>query len=261
MARQRRIPIRSFGAEPPLPDTANLRGWIERRRGREGDITSYLLEEGLRPQGNVDRPCAGGVFYGGRVEAAIIGLVDGALIEEPALRPVDLVMDARDVFSLWKESRFALPAPSLLGVEDRYFDDPEECTAALCEVYRRLMREMRDVGVGGHVLHCARPDETELEELASPRTRFFAHDPGPDTITTLLEYQDELVIAPDRLPDAVVWADEYKVSTLTLLDPGSADLQRAALDFDAGMLAAGGYCTRDADAYWSTLVKEAVVTL
>jgi len=260
MARQRRIPVRSFGAEPPLPEASDLAGWIGSRRGREGDLISYLLEESLRLQEGVDRPCAGGLFYGDRVRSAIIGLADGVLDEEPDLRPVDLVMDARDAVSLRKGCRVALPAPSLLQVDDRYFGDPEECTAALCEVYRRMMREMRDAGVGGHILHCTRPNETELGELARPRTRFFADDPDPEMITTLLEYQDELVITPDRLMDAVVWADEFDIRTLTILDAASADLQRAALDFDPGMIAAGGYCTGECAEYWTTLVGAAVIT-
>ncbi|MGC9435341.1 MAG: hypothetical protein ACP5C4_04540 [Methanomicrobiales archaeon] len=261
MARQRRIPVRSFGTNPPLPDAPDLVGWIEKRRGREGDLISYLLDESLRFQAGVDRPCAGGLFYGDRVESAIIGLVDGVLAEEPALRPVDIVMDARDAVALRKGCWVALPAPSLLGVGDRYFEDPGECTAALCDVYRRMMREMRDAGVGGHVLHCTRPDETELEELARPRARFFSHDPDPETVTALLEFQDELVISPDHLSDALMWADEFDIRTLTILDAASADLQRAVVDFDPGMIAAGGFCTADCEEYWTALVEDAVVTL
>ncbi|MHC1626527.1 MAG: hypothetical protein ACXQTG_05240 [Methanoculleaceae archaeon] len=261
MVRKKKISVRSFGAEPPSPDVEDLAGWIRTRIGREGDIVTYLLEESLCGQDELDRPCAGGLFYKRRVLSSVIGIEGEVLVEEPDLQLDDIRRDARNLLEFRRGTWLALPAPSHLGLKDGYFDDEEEFCAAISGLYRRLTREMRDAGVSGHILHCNRPGEIELEELAGRRILFFTHETDEEVIEEILGYQDDLVIPPEDLKNALRWSDEFDIRSITILDPDESDLQWAVSEFDPEMIAAGGYCMENCKDYWRKITGNAGVTL
>lgn len=56
MARQIRIPVRSFGSEVGTPAVPELAEWLKGKRGVEADLTTYRLERSLDGQEGVAVP-------------------------------------------------------------------------------------------------------------------------------------------------------------------------------------------------------------
>src|SRR5512138_866952 len=154
MGKRRKLTTRAFGAEPGLPDTAGLAAWIAEHRGREADLTTFLLDRSLAPQipAGIGWPCAGGRFYADRIRRSMAGLFEDRIEAELHADLAAVTEDAAGIVLQQKGAWCAVPAPSLLGLQDRHYGDPDERDDAVAGVYRTILRAMRDTGVAGHIL-------------------------------------------------------------------------------------------------------------
>jgi len=253
----------SMGSEPPIPDAGELALWVRTERGRQADLSSFLIEEGLRPQvdAGVDLPCAGGKFYRSRWLESISGIKEGYITDELGIMPGFVEDDAARVKSVSGGCRVALPAPHLLDLTDRYYGDADESSAALFQQYRRLLRAMRDAGVAGHVLHCTAAIPEELEALAGKNVFFFLKDPDEESMATLLEHQRAIGIRGSPLPLLLDHREEYEVTEVLILDPDAGELTNLLHSFDPDQIRVGGYCPEHCHEYWRALVDSATVSV
>ncbi|HOI14661.1 MAG TPA: hypothetical protein PLG75_12420 [Methanoculleus sp.] len=259
MARRITIPVRSFGSEVGVPEVPELAEWLKERRGKEADLTTYRLERSLDAQEGVAIPAAGGLFYAERLSAAFQGMADGVLVDEPGIDPSVVAADAHLVCGRRKEAWFSLPAPHMLGFRDGYIGDEEEFSETIAEGYARLVREMRDRGVQGHVLVADTADAIELEMLAGRKILFFPRNPETFDLELLLEYQGALVLPAHDLDRAADLMERFRVRSLILLDAQAEDLAAAAELADPDMLEVGGYCESGCPDYWKQLVDRAFI--
>jgi hypothetical protein len=257
MKKRQNLPVRSFGAEEPDPPASELAPWVARQRRVDADLISFKLERSLARQKHVEIPCAGGVYYGGRLRESLLGTKEEFLVAEPAAEPGRMIGDARRMRRITKKAWCALPPFSALPIADHYFDDTGEFAAALAEVLSRLMREMRDAGSAGHVLIADRYAPVELEELAGRKVFFFSPESSSGTIRRILEVQDTLAVPAGRLPVVLELLPEYDVRRLILVDAGPEEFAAAAEHFDPGDLTAGGYLRAADGGYWETLKDRA----
>jgi hypothetical protein len=259
MGGAKRVIVRSYGSEVPEPQPQHLAGWIEKRKGTGGDLTSYLLEESLEPQEGVDLPCTGGRMYRARVLESIGGLEGEALVREPSAETALVEEDARWGASRRKGLLFCLPAPHLLGIRDAYYHGRAEFCEGLSGSYRQILRAMRDAGAWGHVLLGEQVNEEELEHLAGPRTLFFYPELTEDDLSLILEFQGTVAVPRGLLPDALDLIDDYDRRHLSILDGRGEDLRAALEHLDPDRVSLGGYCTEDCRRYWKDLVDRAVI--
>ncbi len=261
--KQRNFPTRAFGAEPGIPDIPSLAGWVAERKGIAGDLTSYLLAQSIAPQqeAGITSPCAGGVFYRGRILESLLSLDQQAVVGEIGVKPDAVIADAAESAAVTKGVTIAMPAPHLLGITDQYYHDEDEWSDAITSAYRSLMRSMRDAGCGGHVLICDRIDEAELSALAGRKAFFFHPSPKREDLESLLECQRVVAVPNQDIGMALSLMDEFEITGLVVLDPDSAGIQSVLLREDPEKIAIGGYCTADCPAYWHSLVKSAVYRL
>jgi hypothetical protein len=260
MVKRQKVPTRSMGSEGEDPDIQRLAAWVSERRGVPGDLTTYLLERSLLPQGDIDTPCAGGEFYRTRWLACIEGITGEVITGELDSAPAEVILDAVRITSLRKGAWAAIPAPSLLGITDRYYDDPDEVYLGLTRAYTRLMREMRDAGIRGHVLVAGEGlNAIELERLSGYLAFFYLREPGKEQLSLLLEYQQQVALPPALLPRLLKLREEYDIQKVILMDPEQGDLEAATEQFDQGEILSGGYCRGECDTYWSALAERAYV--
>ena len=257
MGGPRRVQVRSYGSEVPEPGVRDLAGWIEKRKGTGGDLTSYLLEQSLEPQEVVDVPCAGGLIYRARLLESIGGLEGEILVRDPAAETALVEEDARWGTSVRKGLLFCLPAPHLLGIRDGYYQDRAEFCEGLAGWYRQILRAMRDAGAGGHVLLGETVHEEELEHLAGPRTFFFFPDAGAGDLPRILEFQDSVAVPRGLTGHIPALLDEFVLRHLTVIDGRGEDLAAALEYLDPGQVSLGGYCTGNCKTYWSELAGRA----
>lgn len=259
MAREITIPVRSFGSEVGTPTVQEIAEWLKGKRGEEADLTTYRLERSLDAQEGVAVPAAGGLFYGERWREAFLGMEDGVLADEPGIDPAVVAADARSVRAKRKDAWFSIPAPHMLGFRDAYIGDDEEFSETIATAYARLAREMRDLGVKGHVLVADRAEAIELEVLAGRKVLFFPRNTETFDLELLLEYQGDLVLPAKDLNRAPDLMERFRVRRLVLLDAEAEDLAAAAAFTDPDMIAVGGYCEDGCPDYWKNLVDRAVI--
>ena len=257
MAARPVLETRGFGGEAPIPSLSTLADRMEGLSGFEADLVTLRLLDSVRPQ--IDAGLAtvsgGGHFCRDRWLDAI-GSVDNCVLRgDPDPRPSSLEMDARALSSCMRTAWATAPAPSSLGLVDRYFRDPEEVGAAVRDAYRVLMRRMRDAGVVGHVLLVASPTEEEIEDLTSPMTFLFCPDPSSDSLVTLLEHQRPLALVGKRVAELADMMDQYGRRPVYLIDPTEEEVQAALEVLDPDLVRLGGLCSGDnCNAYWQRLV-------
>jgi len=256
------LATRALGTEPGMPDLAALAGWVADHRGTAADLHAFQLDHSLAPQlsAGITFPCAGGLFCRDRIRESLIGLdvKRDAAVGELHVETGALAGDASRLAAEKREVWCALPAPSNLGITDRYYHDDEEWRAAMTGAYRTMMRAMRDSGVGGHVLICTTVDEQEIAHLAGKKVFFFAPNPGYTDFETLMEYQRIVAVNPKMLETAIDRADQYEMNHWILVDPDKEGIRLALSHFDPDQVAGGGYCTDECDTYWEELTQRAV---
>ncbi len=259
MAKRLKLATRGLGAEPGIPDVPALAAWISGHRGTAADIITYQLDQSLSPQlpAGVLLPCAGGRFYRDRILASLSGVGEGEATGEISLDPVEIEQDARSIVSQKKNAWCALPAPHLLGITDAFYDDEEEWNDALAGVYRNLMRSMRDIGIGGHVLICETMQEPEIASLVRQNIFFYPVDPDRDDLLCLLEHQRQVAVSRDQLDILLDLTGEYDLRKIIIVDPDASSITRALSCVDPDQLIAGGYCKGSCGEYWKNLVSSA----
>lgn len=253
------IPVISLGEEVAKPSLDVLAAWAGRQRRIGGDLTSFYLEDSLKKQEVADSPAVGGLWYASRIVEAIEGISNNSLIAEAAALPAPLGEDARRIVRLRKKVWFSAPAPAALGIQDCYYHDEDEFTAALSNVYAKLMREQRDMGAAGHVLFTDAPCHDECEILASRKVVFFAPDCGIGELELLLEYQDTVAVYGMMLERLMGTIAEYEPKRLIIVDPSPGAFSIARDYYDPEGLAAGGYCKGKCGNYWEELKALAVI--
>ncbi|MEN6610987.1 MAG: hypothetical protein ABFC24_09090 [Methanoregulaceae archaeon] len=263
MAKRLKFPVRALGSSAPEPDLAALAAWAGTRTGKAGDLTTYQIETTLVPQvkAGVDLPCAGGPFYAGRWLKSIGGLDEKTVRSEMFAHPDLVLEDAIEIAKTRKGSFFAIPSPSSLGIEDRYFGNRDELRTVLYEVYRTLMREMRDCTIAGHVLIVDTLEEEDMAALAGKKAFFFLPDPSRTDLELLLEYQRDIAIPKDRIPDIEGLLDQFQIGRVLLLDPDEKAFKDILAVRDPDMIMTAGFCTESFDTYWQDLVAGSNVTL
>lgn len=253
----------SFGSEPMAPKAEDLADWVGEQRGRQADLVSFLLEEGLAPQqdAGVNLPCAGGLFYAERWKESISGLTGGVITGELGIMPEYLPDDALRIREISGICRVALPAPHQLCLADRYYGDEDEAMDAIHSQYRALMRVMRDRGIPAHVLHCTRTVPEELEDLAGKKVFFFMESMDVESMAAVLEYQQVLALRREQIPLLQEIREEFEIHRVILMDPRNDDLHIVLQSFDPDCIQVGGYCTGDNGRYWESLVDSSTISL
>jgi hypothetical protein len=261
MGKRFSLLTRSFGSDPPLLEPLMVSHWISERRGREGDLTSFLLEQGINLQikARLSMPCAGGMLYRDRWKDAFTGLTGQVITGELGASYHDIGRDAGDLAVISKGLWIAVPAPHQLGFDDRYYGDREEADHALYSEYKSLMREQRDAGISGHVLLCETVRREELESLGGKRVFFFSPNLNRKTLSVLLEYQPEVALNPRNLSLITDLMGEYEVHRIVLLDPEEQDLRQALQIKDPDQILCGGYCHTSCEDYWKNLVEKSSI--
>ena len=249
--------VRSIGSEPGEPDAADVAAWISGHRGEEADLISYALDRTLAAQDEVENRCAGGLFYGERILESLVGVKDGMLRGEPSVDLRAIRQDAERIRRAGKWNWCALPSLTSLDLEDEYFNDREEFVAALSELYRKIMREMRDAGVQGHVILGDRFSELEREELASRKVIFASPTWDSAANRGILSVQHTLVLPATHLGRLELLLENYEVRSVCLLDGEPKEFTAACAWFDPQEIVAGGYApTADPD-YWKNIISKA----
>lgn len=255
----KKVPVRtrSFGAEAGVPEADDLVRMLPARRGVGGDLLSFQVEHSLALQAGIDLPCAGGLFYGDRLLQCLTGIDGRRVTGEIGADPAAAADDVRYLARQCRGVRFALPAPSLLGLEDACYGDPEAMEDDLVRAVRLVLREMRDAGAGGHVLIAERLTDAEMEGLAGKKTVFFPTVRDVPGIETLLEHQTLLPLDPGRVSRLETLKENFEVREVSLLHPTHADLQAAAAFLDPDEITAGGYTAEGEEDRWPLLRTEA----
>jgi len=257
MKKKLNLKVRSFGAEAGIPEAPELAAWAGRQQKVSCDLLSYQVEHSLLLQKDVDIPCTGGMYYRNRLSESITGIKNGFLREEPGLSGETISEDATRISACRRHAWMALPAPSALRLEDGYFRDSEEFYGALSEVWRRIMREMRDRGVEGHVLISDHFSTIEREELAGRKVFLFSPEGGSDVMAQILETQHHIAVPASRLRHLLMLTDEYDIRGISLLDGSHQDFRAANEYFDPDQIQAGGYCRAGESGYWQKIREEA----
>jgi hypothetical protein len=261
MAKRHKLATRGLGAEPGIPEVKVLADWIAEHRGRTADITTYRCDQSMAPQieAGIGHIGAGGKFVADHILESLLGVEDRTATGELQVQAGPLREDAAGIFLRKKGSWCALPAPHVLGITDSYYHDDEEWADALTGVYRAIMREMRDLGIPGHILICETTDEPEIAALAQhQRCFFFKPDPSRTDLERILDRQNHVAIGKEGLKILLDCMDEYEVSRIILMDPDDAAIRQAMSHFDPDQVTIGGYCkSGDAGLYWNNLVEGA----
>ncbi|MCK9579409.1 MAG: hypothetical protein M0Q92_03040 [Methanoregula sp.] len=259
MAKRFRLSTRGFGGEPGIPDLTVLAAWITDHKGRTADIVTYRLDRSLAPQieAGIMAPCAGGRFYEERILSAICGVDDRIATGELHAETHDIIEDAAGIVVQKRGAWCAIPAPHALGIRDNYYDDEAEWNDAINGVYRTILREMRDIGVDGHVMICDRIDDAELIALAHPKVFFFEPAPDRERLALLLERQPQVAVPKNQLRTLMSLTDEYTIRKLFIIDPDPQAIALARTHLDPDQIVAGGYNTGDGETYWKDIVAAA----
>ncbi len=261
MKKRQIFPLWSFGAEVSDPELKDLSDWVRGRRIFPCDLVTYKVEHSLGKQAEVDMPCYGGLDYRMRIVSSLEDVRGGFLRGEPALDFGMLLQDAKSAVKVNKQVRVCLPSPLSLGIEDGYYGDSDDFTGALSLLYRKIMRELRDVGIRECVIIGERFSSIELEELVSGKTFFFSPTSTSTALCAILEVQDAVAVPALRLVHLLELLNEYDVSTAALIDAGPRDFEIALHAFDPEHLLAGGYATGTNQDYWTDLKKRAYVAI
>lgn len=260
MVKRLDLETRAFGAEPGIPDLAALTEWIAKHRGRLADITTYRLDQSLAPQidAGIGTPCAGGKFYADRIRESIAGIAENRAMGELHADTPAVIEDAAGIVVQKKGAWCAMPAPHALGIKDTFYSDSDEWNEAICGTYKVLMRAMRDTGVTGHILISDRAEDAELVALAQQKVFFFSPEPDRETLSGMLEYQQQVAIRSNQLETLFDLMNEYTVRRIFLLDPDDNAVEKARNHFDPDQIIGAGYCTKECDTYWKDLVTKSV---
>ncbi len=257
MSKRLKLATRGLGAEPGIPDVAELSAWIAEHRGTAADLTTYRLFQSLAPQlaAKTGLPCAGGKFLQDRIRESLTGISGKEAVDELGVRKEALAEDGYGIAAQKRNVWCAFPAPHVLGIADTYFNDDEEWTGAITGAYRTMMRTMRDAGVAGHVLLCDKADDPEIAALKRKEVFFFQPEPDRESLGTLMEHQSVIAVRKDHLGTVFDLANEYDLRKILIVDADTDAITMALTHVDPDQVIIAGYCTGGSDTYWEELEK------
>ncbi|WP_165077144.1 hypothetical protein [Methanogenium sp. MK-MG] len=261
MNKIRHLPVRSFGGEEPDPDISHLAAWTGRQKGVVCDLLSFKVERSLQDQAGLDRPAYGGMYYADRLRDSIGGIRSGFLREEPWIRPESLCDDASRAVAFSRKVWAVLPSPLQLKIEDGIYHDREEYESSLCNIYRLLMREMRDAGVYGTIIVGEQFSSLERELLPGRRVLLHSLSGNSRAIAGILEVQNSLSLPAHRLSVIPDLLDEYEIKSLTVIDGTEKDFSGLLSYVDPEDLTAGGYSSGGGREYWEGVSAHAFVSV
>jgi len=248
----------AYGGEPDTPDVSEIGAFLREKKEyttRYFDLISYQLVTQIQAEkeAGIEGIGSGGLFIKPRIDETLHYGEEWYLAD-----PTWCMHDAELVHHLAKYSNYCMPAPDAPPPENE-----AESFYSLCEQYRALMREMRDAGVHGHVLIATHVDEIICEELIGRRTSvFLTRDSRKEDIECLLEYQRTIALYDSSMLESLL--DQYSITTVSLIDPTSNDLQTATDLMDREKIWIGGYNGRNGRdentselAYWNEVAKRA----
>lgn len=248
MRKKIRFPTVSLGSEPEKPDMSALIRFIGSHRGQDVDLITFHLTDSLSAQieAEISNPGAGGLFCRPRMEKAITCSRDECYCES-----YELVTDAEIMVQAAGSVQSVLPAPHLLkGSPD---PSDEERYADYCDEFARILRDMRDRRVSGHILHARDVHQMEFERIFSKKTRFIIPDGDKAVQGMLLEHQNQVVLNRSRIASLSDLIDHYDVRSLTIIDPDQEAFRQALELMDPETVTAGGYATSKEHEYWKNL--------
>ena len=257
MSRRLKLATRALGAEPGIPDVAELAGWIAEHRGKAADLTTYRLFQSLAPQltAGTGTPCAGGTFMKDRILECLSGITGNKTVDEISIRNDALVQDAYSIVAQKRNSCCALPAPEILGITDTYYNDSDEWTSAITGVYRNMMRAMRDAGIASHVLIDNKPSEEVVSAFSKEKVFFFQPVPDRESTEVLLEHQKHIAVYGEQLKIVFELKNEYELRQILIIDPTRESIKRALSQLDPDQVILAGYCRETCEKYWEDLEK------
>ena len=228
----------AYGGEPDTPDVSTIGAFLREKKEyttRCFDLISYQLVTQIRAEkeAGIEVIGSGGLFVKPRLDEALQYAEEWYLVD-----PTWSMHDAELINHLSKYANYCIPAPNPLSPEHE-----DESFYSLCEQYRAFMRKMRDAGVHGHVLIATHIDEILCEELIGRRTSvFLTRDSRTEDMECLLEYQRTITLYDSSMLESLL--DQYSITTVSLIDPTSNDLQTAADLMDREKIWIGGYNER-----------------
>ena len=244
-------------------DMDALKEWIRGRHHKGGDLLLFHLlhQTGVQKAAGLEVLCAGGPFYGDRIMNCLNGVRKRDITGELDIDENPVISDMHELLNAGYRFRLAVPAPHEYRLEDQYYGDPEEALMALISLYRRLLREIRDAGVLGHVVIYQEPVIEEFESMTGKKVFFFNPTHTRSDLELLLEYQDMVAVPPTGLDMVIEMMGEYKVRNLILIDPTAESITHALRHWDPGNITVGGYCRGQPDGYWETIVAASTHTV
>ena len=246
----------SLGSEPDQPDIASVTRFVRSYRGQLADLVTFNLIHSLSAQieAGITSPGAGGVFYHSRIDAAISSSYDEYYRDSS-----DIIADTLMMIHTAGPVQSVLPAPHLIhGCPDA---SDEERSADYCDEFVGILRDMREEGITGHILHAKEVHPIEIERIASQKTMIIIPDGDKKVQEALLEDQNRLILHNSRVAMLAELIDHYDIRSLTIIDPDEEGFRLALEDLDPDQIIAGGYATHQEEEYWKDLVEKAIAPL
>ncbi|MBN2733972.1 MAG: hypothetical protein JXQ82_03825 [Methanomicrobiaceae archaeon] len=259
MKKRQNLILKSFGAgDLKNPDPLLLAEWIGGQKKVCCDLISYKIESQVKAQKNVaDVSCSGGIFYRHRIFESLLGIKSGFLIDEPFFESEYIKLDAERVRKISRDTWFSFPPPSGMHIEDNYYKNRSDFIGGMCSVFKKIMREQRDLGIKKHILVADFYDKTELDELSSERVFFFSPKGGSKVLESILEYQNRIAVFPEKLAVVFKILDEYEIKNIAVIDGSPEDFESCLNYFDPEDIFAGGFCNFCEENYWVKLKERA----
>ncbi len=256
MKKKIRFSTVSIGSEPDKPEIPEVAAFIRSHRGVEADLITFSLAQSVTAQkgARINSICAGGLFYLPRVESALSNSTGEWLHNSSSL-----VNDARIMTRIAGTVSAALPAPQLSTTSPP--PDDEETYADYCDEFGDLLRDMRDAGIKGHVLHIKSVQEIESERLASKKTEFIAPDGDFSVQGDLLEFQRTLTLNNSHVSMICGLMEQYDIRSIVIINPDESGLKTVLEWVDPDQVFAGGYGAGPEEAYWEKIAERAAVSI
>jgi hypothetical protein len=256
MRKKIRLNTVSLGSEPDQPDILSLSRFIGTCRGRRADLLTFKLIQSLSAQteAGITTPGAGGIFYGSRIEPAITCSSD-----EYFRNSSDVLDDMVLMTDMAGPVRSILPAPHLLHSSPDPTD--EERYADYCDQFAGILRDMRDNGITGHIIHAKEAYQIEIELIASQKTWIVIPGGEEKVQESLLEHQHRMALHNPGMRMLADLVDRYDIRHLTIMDPVEESIRQAFEFLDPDQISVGGYAISSEEGYWNELVKKSLVPL
>ncbi|PWR71975.1 hypothetical protein [Methanospirillum lacunae] len=256
MAKKIRLKTISLGSEPDQPDMDELTCFIRSMKGQEADLTTYYLIRSLEKQleAGITSPACGGRFMQSRFEDALICSPEGCHVSTSVFED-----DARVMIKTAGPVASVLPSPGLLPESP----DPEdeEAFAEFCDVYAKILRNMRDQKITGHILHAKEVSMIEAEHLSSRKTIFVIPDGTFVAQSGLLEFQSTIALSRTRVKFLDELIDQFDIRRLILVDPNEEGFKKALQHLDPEKIQVGGYGKGEDRQYWKCIADSAEIPL